>query len=398
MKVAQINAYNFGSTGKIMLGIAEVSKENGIDAFTFSSSRKAISGKMGHYCFDSKFDYMVHMIGAIFLGFETDFSYFATKRLIKRLDQIKPDIIHLHNTHGYYLNHPLFFKYIKKNKIKTIWTLHDCWSFTGRCPHFILTGCDRWKTGCKACVYDKKMYPASYFFDRSKSEYQKKKKMFTGIENMTLVTPSAWLSELVKESYMKEYPVKVINNGINLDLFRPYESDFKKRYGIEDKKVILGVSMNWGERKGFDVMCELAKRLGDEYAVVLVGTIQPDAGEVPDDIIHISRTSNQKELAEIYSAADVFANPTREDNFPTVNMEALACGTPIVTFKTGGSPEIIDETCGSVVNVNDIDGFEKEIRRVCEVRPFSKENCIKRATNFDMNNKFLEYVKLYKEV
>ncbi len=399
MKVAQINGSNFGSTGKIMLGIADVSRENGIETYTFSSSRKAhknVGEK--HVFFDRYIDYKIHMGMGIIFGYETDFSYFATKRLIKKLKEIKPDIIHLHIIHGWYLNHKLLFKYLKEKDVKVIWTLHDCWSFTGRCPHFVLTGCEKWKTGCRKCVYDKKMYPESYFFDKSKRQYKKKKEMFTCIKNMTLVTPSRWLSGLVKESYMKEYSVKVINNGINLKLFKPYESDFKKKYGIENKKVVLGVSMNWGRRKGFDVMLQLAERLDDSYAMVLVGALPAGEQSLPQNIIHIDRTSNQKELAEIYSLADVFANPTREDTFPTVNIEALACGTPVVTFKTGGSPEIIDKTCGSVVPCDDIDALEKEIRRVCEEKPYSMENCLKRAKTFDMHDKFLEYVKLYETI
>lgn len=397
MKVVQINAYDFGSTGKIMLGIAEVSRNQGIDAYTFSSSRGSKGAKAGHYCFDRAIDYKIHMGMGMFFGFETDFSYLATKRLIKRLEEIKPDIIHLHNTHGWYLNHPLLFKYIKKNNIKIIWTLHDCWTFTGRCPYFTITGCDRWKTGCKSCVYDKKMYPASFWFDTTRRQYKNKKAMFCGISDMTIVTPSCWLSELVKESYLGDYDTRVINNGINLNLFRPYESNFKNRHGIEDKKVILGISMNWGERKGFDTMLELAKRLDSSYSMVLVGTLPKDAGELPPNIIHIERTANQEELAKIYSIADVFANPTREDNFPTVNIEALACGTPVVTFKTGGSPESLDSTCGSIVDYNDTDAFVEEVKRVCDEKPYSFEDCRKRAECFDMNDKFLEYVDLYQK-
>ena len=398
MKVAQINAYDCGSTGKIMLGIAEVARCKGIDAYTFSSSRAAKNqGAVKHEYFDRYTDYRIHMGMGMIFGFETDFSYIATKRLLKRLKEIKPDIIHIHNTHGWYLNHPLLFNYIKKNKIKTVWTLHDCWTFTGRCPHFQLTGCDRWRNECHNCLYDKKMYPASYFFDRSRAQHKKKKKMFLGIKDLTLVTPSKWLANLVEESYLKDYPIKVINNGIDLDIFKPTESNFREKYKLQDKKIVLGVASSWGERKGLDVFTELAKRLNEDYQIVLVGTNDNIDKQLPKNIISIHRTNNQKELAEIYSAADVFANPTREDNFPTVNIEALACGTPIITFRTGGSPEIIDETCGSVVECNDIKAFEKEVKRVCEEKPYSKEACLKRAKLYDMEEKFKEYVELYEE-
>ena len=398
MKVVQINALDHSSTGKIMLGIAEVARSNGIDAYTFSSSRAAKNqGSIKHEYFDRYIDYRFHMVMGMVFGFETDFSYMATKRLIKKLREIKPDIIHLHNTHGWYLNHPLLFNYIKKNKIKTIWTLHDCWTFTGRCPYFQITGCNKWKSSCHDCPYDKKMYPASYIFDRSRIQHKKKKKMFLGIKDLTIVTPSKWLAKLVEESYLKDYPVRVINNGIDMNVFKPTESNFKEKYKLQDKKIVLGIAASWGKRKGIDVFIELANRLNEDYQIVLVGTNDTVDKQLPKNIISIHRTNNQQELAEIYSAADVFAIPTREDNFPTVNIEALACGTPVITFKTGGSPEIIDERCGSVVECNDVDAFEKEIIRICDEKPYSEEACLMRAKIYDMKDKFREYVNMYKE-
>ena len=220
---------------------------------------------------------------------------------------------------------------------------------------------------------------------------------FTGIENCIIVTPSQWLADLVKQSYLKDYPVKVINNGIDLSVFKPTESSFREKYGLTDKKVVLGVAFGWGKRKGFDVFVELASRLPDDYRIVLVGTDDNVEKLLPAKIISIHRTQNQKELAEIYTTADVFANPTREENYPTVNMESIACGTPVVTFRTGGSPEIPDETCGSVVDCDDIDAMEIEIRRICEKKPYSVEACLQRAKSFDMNDRFKEYVDLYKE-
>jgi glycosyltransferase involved in cell wall biosynthesis len=222
-----------------------------------------------------------------------------------------------------------------------------------------------------------------------------KRKWFTGIKNCTIVTPSRWLADLIKQSYLKNYPVKVINNGIDLSVFKPTGSEFRKKNGLDGKMVVLGVASGWGGRKGLDVFIELARRLPDDYRIVLVGTTDNVDKDLPSNIISIHRTQNQNGLAEIYTAADVFANPTREDTFPTVNMESLACGTPVVTFRTGGSPEIIDETCGSVVDCDDIDAMETEIRRVCKEKPYSVEACLARAKNFDMNERFDEYVKLY---
>jgi glycosyltransferase involved in cell wall biosynthesis len=227
--------------------------------------------------------------------------------------------------------------------------------------------------------------------------YRLKKKWFTGVD-MTLVTPSQWLAELTRESFLKDYPVKVINNGIDLTNFAPTESDLREQYGCRDKKIILGVAFGWGMRKGLDVFKELAGRLDDSYRIILVGTDAHTDVQLPENIISIHRTENQAELAKIYSLADIFVNCTREDTFPTVNIEALACGTPVVTFRTGGSPECIDETCGSVVTYNDVDALEAEILRVCTQKPFDSESCRKRAESFEMHDRFGQYVQLYEEV
>ena len=219
------------------------------------------------------------------------------------------------------------------------------------------------------------------------------------MKNLTIVTPSQWLADLVKQSFLKDYPIKVIHNGIDLTVFKPTPSDFRKKYGIpENKFILLGVAFGWGARKGLDVFIELAHRLNKEkFQIVLVGTDNNVDKQLPQEIISIHRTQNQAELAEIYSAADLFVNPTREENYPTVNMEAIACGTPVVTFRTGGSPEILTERTGSIVDCDDIDALQKEIERICETKPFSKEDCITRAKEFDENVRFKEYLELYKE-
>ena len=293
-------------------------------------------------------------------GLHGYFSYFSTLRFLRKVKKFSPDIIHIHNLHGWYINFPLFFKFIKKHNIPVVWTLHDCWSITGHCPHFTMIGCDRWKSGCFDCAQYKE-YPKS-ILDTSKTMYKMKKKWFNGIENMTIVTPSKWLSEIIKQSYLSKYPVQIINNGIDLEVFKPTESDLRKRLGLSDTdKIILGVSLGWNNKKGLDVFIELAKRLDSHYKIILVGTDNSTDALLPESVISIHRTSNRKELAEIYSAADVFVNPTREDTFPTVNVESLACGTPVITFRTGGSPEIIDESSGYVVETDDIDEMEKRI-------------------------------------
>lgn len=395
MNIVQINGGAVGSTGKIMFGISAVCTDEKQE--TLCAAPEVSSGnKTGRnlYIIQNNNHRKINVLLDRITGRHNMHSKIATERLLKVISGFKPDIIQLHNLHEAYINLPMLFKYIKKHNIKTVWTLHDCWAFTGHCPYFDIVGCNKWKTGCYGCPQYKE-YPKS-LFDNSKYMYRLKKKWFTGVENMTIVTPSEWLASLVKESYLKDYPVKVINNGIDLNVFRPTESDFREKYALENKYIVLGVAFGWGKRKGLDVFIELAKRLDKgKYKIVLVGTDDNIDKLLPDNIISIHRTQNQTELAEIYTAADVFANPTREENYPTVNMEALACGTPVVTFNTGGSPEMLDETCGAAVAKNDIDAMYNEIIRICEAKPYSMEACLKKARRFDMNERFKEYYDLY---
>lgn len=399
MKIVSINSLPNGSTGKIMNEIADMAEKNGFNTYCFwgswYSEIKEKTEKRSR--FGSSIENKISGAFSILTGLHNFGSIIGTISLINKINKIDPDIIHLHNLHLWTINIPLLFKYIKKHNIKTVWTLHDCWSFTGHCPHFDMIGCDKWKTGCCSCP-QYKYYPKS-LFDNSKYMYNLKKKWFTGIENMTIVTPSKWLAGLVKESYLGDYPVKVINNGIDLNIFKPTESDFRKKYALENKYIVLGVAFGWGERKGLDVFCKLAKRLdGEKYKIVLVGTDDNVDKLLPENIISIHRTQNQTELAEIYTAADVFVNPTREENYPTVNMEALACGTSVVTFNTGGSPEILDKTCGDTVPKGDINSIYNEIKKICKTKPYSETSCLKRAQDFDKNKKFKEYISLYEEL
>ncbi len=403
MKIAEINILTSGSTGKIMLQIAKTVRERGSFARTYAPVR-FLRGKKtelpsipDHFYWGSRREACFHYYVGTLLGRNGMYSRRGTAKLIKELDKFAPDILHLHNLHMYCINLPMLFAYIKKRNIKVVWTLHDCWAFTGHCPHFLLAKCDKWKTECHHCPQPR-VYPKMYI-DTSRSMHRKKKKWFSGIKDMTLVTPSAWLADLVKQSFLKDYPVEVINNGIDLSVFKPTESDFREKYGLENKKIILGVSFGWSYGKGLDVFVELAKRLDTScYQIVLVGVDENTEAKLPTNILSIRQTANQTDLAKIYSVADLFINPTREDTFPTVNIEALACGLPVLTVNTGGSPEIIDETCGSVVEVDDVEAMEVEIIRICNDMPYSKEACIERAKKFDMNDRFEEYVKLYEEV
>ncbi len=390
MNVLQINAVSYGSTGSIMFSLADLAESRGDEAlcttgFTWKGCQRA------DYVMTSNiFEKTLHTYLARITGRIGCFSVLPTWRLLRKLRKWKPDVIHLHNLHGWFLNLPMLFSYIKKHNIPVVWTLHDCWTFTGHCPHFTMAGCEKWRSGCGGCSQFRH-YPQTYF-DCSKAMWKNKKKWFTGVENLTIVTPSRWLGDLVKQSYLKEYPVKVINNGIDLTVFKPDPAAEKS-----EKPTLLGVSYEWNEKKGLDVFIELAARLEEDYRIVLVGTDDAVDAKLPPDIVSIHRTQDRQEMARLYAGADLFINPTREDTFPTVNLEALACGTPVVTFDAGGSPECVDEKTGVVVPVGDVDAMEAAIRRLTR-QPLDARDCVNRGKLFDKQDRFKEYIALYDEI
>lgn len=394
MKVLQINAtYGSGSTGKICYSVAKLMDKENIENLTLYSqgelkAENAVKIKNKKY-------YKIQALKSRIFGNYGFNSSSATKEIIRQIKEFSPDIVHLHNIHGHNVNLKMLFTFFKKNpEIKLFWTFHDCWAFTAYCPHYTMTKCYKWQSECSRCKLRKEY---SWFFDKSKKLFNRKKELFTGL-NLTIITPSEWLAGEVKKSFLKDYPVKVINNGIDLSVFKPTGSDFREKHGIDkDKFLLSGVAFGWGERKGLDVFIKLSERLDkNKYAIVLVGGNAETDKLLPKDIISIRRTQNQTELAEIYSSCDLFVNPTREENYPTVNMESIACGTPVITFKTGGSPEIINEKTGAVVDCDDINGLIKEIERIRKERPFTKEDCVLRAEEFDADKKFKEYTELYK--
>lgn len=401
MRIVQINGGAKGSTGKIMMGIADVARAQGHEvmcASPITTTNRDAGEDCGYYRIGTFNSRRVNVALARITGFNGCFAWFETYKLLKKIDEFKPDIIHLHNLHDSYINLPMLFSYIKKHNVPTVWTLHDCWAFTGQCPHFTIVKCDKWKVGCHNCPQYKE-YPAS-LYDNTKKMWQLKKKWFTGVKNMKIVTPSEWLAGLARESYLKQYPIEVINNGIDLNVFKPSHSNFRERYEIPaEKHIILGVSFAWGYRKGLDCFVEIAEKLGEQYQIVLVGTDDEIDKNLPHNIISIHRTQNQKELAEVYSAADVFVMPTREENYPTVNMEAIACGTPVVTFDTGGSPEMLDDKTGIVVEANDIEATKKAIKDICEKKKCNDEEYIVAySKKSDMKKRFAEYIELYANV
>lgn len=395
MKIVQINSVcGVGSTGRICVGIAEVAKRNGHEC-KIAYGRMAAPPRYGDIGIriDSDSGVKSHALKSRLFGKTGTYSKKATKKFLAWLDTYQPDILHLHNLHGYYINVPMLFEYVKKRNIRTIWTLHDCWSFTGHCAYFDEDKCLKWQSDCSRCRY-RNEYPKS-FCDDSKKMHLLKKQWFKGIEDMCIVTPSQWLADLVGKSFLKDYEIKVINNGIDLATFKVSESDFRNKYNCNNKFILLGVASVWDDRKGLEVFVELSKRLDERYQIVLVGVDDNAVKNLPENIIVIQRTESAAKLAEIYSVADLFVNPTKLENFPTVNIESLACGTPVLTFETGGSTEIIDESCGLSVKKNDVEKLIEKIEYVYLNRPFTASDCIKRAQNYNARDKFLEYLSLY---
>lgn len=396
MKVLLINSVcGIRSTGRICTDLAQQFEKEGHEVKIAYGRVDEVPAQFQKYAvrIGNDMDLKAHALKTRVLDEHGFGSKRATKEFLKWAEDYNPDLVWLHNIHGYYINIEMLFDWIKRRpNMQVKWTLHDCWAFTGHCSHFIAVGCDQWKKQCVQCC-QKNEYPSSKLKDNCRSNYLRKKKAFTGVKDLTLITPSKWLADLTRESFLKEYPVEVVYNTVDTKVFKPTDSDFRKQYKLENKTVVLGVASTWTERKGIYDFIKLSKMLSNDYVIVLVGlteeslkqfeTVQKretdfkhnlDEAEqqvkryekgvvIPQDInvlykeivgevfetfpyepastICISRTNNIIELAEIYTTADVFVNPTYEDNYPTVNLEAKACGTKVITYDTGGCIETL---------------------------------------------------------
>lgn len=396
-KLVQINvSLNWGSTGKIAEGIALIAKQQGWSCYTVHGQRFQLSSEFPSFQVSSKLEEMVHYAQSVFLDKQGLGSTRATKRLVKQLEIIEPDILHLHVIHGCFINYQILFEYIKKNNIPVLWTLHDCWAFTGHCVYFDRIGCNKWKTGCLKCPQLNE-FPKS-FIDGSTRNYLLKKSIYSDYKDLTIVPVSQWLGKLVKESFLRNLPIHVIHNGIDLNRFKASNKDVRLKYLIDSNKhIILGVANGFGERKGIGDFAKLSEKLPNNCQIVLVGIMEKDKKWLNSSIRAIERTDSQQDLIDLYTSAAVFINPTYEDNFPTTNLESLACGTPVITYDTGGSPEAIDNQTGIVVKQGDIEDLKNAI---VEVVSFGKDHysimCRKRAENFfNQKDRFEEYVSLY---
>lgn len=394
MKVLQISTVcASGSVGRIMVDIYHTLERNGDQAIIAYGRQGAPKG-VEAYRFGSGPDMMTHVLSTFFKG-EHGFSSAAqTKKLIRRIEAWNPDVIHLHNIHGFVLQTELLFDYLKQANKPVVWTLHDCWPYTGHCAFYDYTGCMGWKTGCLNCTQYRKTYPYALFKNNTAQNYIRKKVAFTGVSNLTIVTPSHWLSYQVKQSFLKDYPVRVIPNGVDQSRFYPVESRLRASLKLEHKFVILGVANIWERRKGFFYFLELSKKLSQDFHIILIGLNKKQRKNLPANITGLARTASVEELAAYYSMADVFVNATLEDNFPTTNVEALSCGTPVITFDTGGSPESLDESCGRIVPRGDTQAL---LKAVWEERkdPKHQDACLKKARQYDKHDRFKAYVELY---
>lgn len=403
MKILQINiTYKMGSTGKIMSDLNDVIEADGNEGYMLCGYSEKTDDLPNLYSIHTDFIGLMvrkELLESRITGRMGYSRSRETKKAIKWMQMINPDVIHLHNIHGNWINVFLLMDYIKEYHIPVVWTLHDCWSFTGRCSHFEHYGCNRWIDGCYDC-HNNSVYPITYFFDRSRKMWIDKKKAFSNLDRLTLVTPSEWLFNYVKKSYFRDKDLFVINNGIDLNTFCPNKTKSQHYKNVCEKKIILGVASSWTERKGLNDIYELSKQLdADKYQVVLVGLNSHQLSKIPEGIQGIGRTNNVKELVELYSGATVFVNPTYEDNYPTVNLEAIACGTPVVTYRTGGSAESITQYTGKVVEQGEIMKMLEGVENISRDRNRYRTTCREYAEkNFNKKDKYQQYIKIYKSM
>lgn len=397
MKVIQINtAVNTGSTGRIAEDIGRVFKAEGHESYiAYGRGNRPSQSKLiriGH-----QMDIINHGLKTAILDRHGFGSYNATKAFIKEVEKIKPDVIGLHNLHGYYLNIAVLFEYLRKINIPVIWTLFDCWAFTGHCSYFDDINCRKWINGCFSCPKTKK-YPASYLMDNSRKNYADKKSLFRSVKKLQIIVHSGWLKALVEQSFLNIYPVHHIFSGIDLDVFKPVpDTQVTKTYNLNNRKIILGVASKWDQRKGLSDFMKLSTYLSKEWKIVLVGLSKKQINSLPSGITGIARTESVNDLAALYSKADVFVNPTWQDNFPTTNIEALACGTPVVTYNAGGSPEAIDKNTGLVVAKGNLSEIFSAIKVILQNgKNTYSAACRARAEKlFNKTDRFGDYINLY---
>lgn len=397
MRVLQINSVcGTGSTGKLAVQISDYLNSQGVEnyiAYGFDRCDRENTFKFGNMT-----DAHLHSFLSRKLCLQGYGSRFTTRRLIRYIRRVNPTVVHLHNIHGHYLNFPLLFRFLRKIDCHVVWTFHDCWPMTGKCTHFTEAGCDRWKKQCFSCP-QLGTYPDSTY-DRSAKNYLDKKRYFSGLEKLHIVTVSKWLKGVAEASFMKDKDIRCIYNGIDLNIFKPSSSPFRDTYGIGNKFMILAVANPWSNRKGFDKFLKLAQRLDSNSVIVMVGISETQKAILPNNIIGFPRTANQLQLAQIYSAADVLVNLSLEETFGLVVAEALACGTPAIVVNSTACPEVVSEDTGIVIEPNDDNSLDQALRRIREHgKTFYSGQCVQRAGQFFSNKEMQrQYYLLYREV
>ena len=397
----QINSTaNWGSTGKIAEQIGILAMKSGWESY-IAYGRNNNPSKSKLVKIGSKLGVYWHVLESRLLDNHGLASRLATRKLIKQIELIKPDIVHLHNIHGYYINYKLLFEYLSKRDIRVVWTLHDCWSFTGHCAHFVADGCYQWQTACRNCKCYKG-YPAS-LTSRAKRNFEFKKSLFLSVKDRLTLTPvSKWLASQTEQSFFNGCNITYIYNGVDTSVFSPIkDSDIRSKYNLGDKKILLGVASAWGEGKGLGDYYKLRERLTDDYIIVLVGMTDAQINALPNGIVGIRRTQSQHELAELYSAADIVLSLSRAETFGLTIAEGMACGTPAIVYNTTAVPELITPQTGLIIdNIGDIDSLIAAIETICSNgKEHYSEACRKHAEqNFDKDKCFAKYIELYNEI
>lgn len=397
IKVFQISSeLNVGSVGRVAEQIGEAVIANGWKSY-IAYARDNQSSSSASYKIGSAKDLYYHVIYTRLTDRHGFASKNATNKLINKIKEVNPDIIHLQHVHGYFLNIELLFNFLSEAGLPVIWTFHDCWSFTGHCAHYEFVDCQKWQIQCEKCPQTFE-YPKSYK-DNSHKNYTDKKRLFNSVQNLTIVPVSEWLGDETRKSFLKENSIEVIQNGIDIDKFSYKDNPaLKEKHLSLDKFVILGVASPWNEKKGLQYFVELAARLNEDFKIILIGLSKSQIRKLPANIIGLERTGNIQELAEYYSLADVFVNPTLEDTFPTTNLEAQACGTPIITFRSGGSPEAVGEKTGIVIDKENIDQLIAAIHEIkSKTKAYYSDSCRARVEElYDKKINFIKYIDLYK--
>lgn len=395
-KLLQINSVvNTGSTGVIVEEIGRKVMSKGWESFIAYGRNNATNSKSNLIKVGNNYDILLHGISTRLFDNHGLCSKRATENLVGKIKEISPDVIHLHNVHGYYINYPILFSYLREWSGPVVWTLHDCWAFTGHCAYYSFAKCDKWKFKCNNCP-QKKQYPSSLLFDRSEENFQKKGEIFGMLPNLTIVTVSDWLSSQVRMSFLGKYRRAVIKNGINRDIFNVSYKELETKKN-PDVFRILGVANTWDRRKGLMDFIELRKKLPNNFEITLVGLSQKQIEKLPSGIVGISRTSTQSELAKLYANSDVYINTSIEETLGMTTIEAMGCGTPAIVYESTACSEPIEPVFCKSVPPRNIDAVIKAINEVIESQSPDMANTLSRwVDNHFTNEVFLNnYMSLY---